>query len=134
MCLAEDQHAVQHLAAQGADKALADRVHPRHLDSAAQNPGPGGLEYGVEGAGEVRSAVADQDRMSPNRSSRLNIEVAGVAPSTRRLAGGDATRCIRRVPCSMSTRTYSARNTVSTWGKSTAKITDWACRNCPRSA
>src|ERR1017187_393438 len=29
--LAEDQHAVQELAAQGAGEALADRVHPRRL-------------------------------------------------------------------------------------------------------
>ena len=28
VCLAEDQHAVQELAAQGADEALADRVVP----------------------------------------------------------------------------------------------------------
>ena len=35
MPLAEDQHAVQKLAAQGADQALADRVHARSLDGGA---------------------------------------------------------------------------------------------------
>src|ERR1035438_6107842 len=35
MPLAEDQHAVQRLAAQGADQALADRVHARSLDGGA---------------------------------------------------------------------------------------------------
>ena len=34
MALPEDQHAVQELPAQGADEALADRVHPRSLDGA----------------------------------------------------------------------------------------------------
>jgi hypothetical protein len=57
--LPEDQHAVQDLPAQGADEALADRVHPRSLDRGAQDPGAGGLEDGVERGGEVRSAIAD---------------------------------------------------------------------------
>jgi hypothetical protein len=41
-------------------------------------------------------------------------------------------RCIRRVPCSMNTRTCSLlRSTVSTCRKSTATIPPaWACRNC----
>jgi hypothetical protein len=41
-------------------------------------------------------------------------------------------RCIRRVPCSMNTRTYSRfSSTVSTCRKSTARIpAAWACRNC----
>ena len=34
MSLAEDQHAVQVAAAQGADKALAGRVHVRSLEAA----------------------------------------------------------------------------------------------------
>ena len=38
MSLAEYQHPVEELAAQGADKAFADRVHARSLDSAAQRP------------------------------------------------------------------------------------------------
>jgi len=61
MALPEDQHAVQELPAQGADEALADRVHPRRLDGRAHDPGAGGLEDGVEGAGDVRSAVADEE-------------------------------------------------------------------------
>ena len=61
MPVAEDQHAVQYLSAQGADEALAGRVHARRLDGGAQDPGASGLEDGVEGCGEVRSAVADQE-------------------------------------------------------------------------
>ena len=62
--LAEDQHAVQYLAAQGADEAFADRVHPRRLDGTAQNPGAGGLEYSVERTGEV---------LIRGRGSELNV-------------------------------------------------------------
>jgi len=39
MLLAEDQHAVEEFAAQGADEAFAGRVHTRSLDGAAQNRG-----------------------------------------------------------------------------------------------
>jgi hypothetical protein len=48
MALSEDQRAVQELTAQGADEALADRVHPRSLDGRAHEPGAVGLEDGVE--------------------------------------------------------------------------------------
>ena len=47
MSLADDQHAFQDLAAQGADKALADRVPARCLDGGAQDPGARSLEDGV---------------------------------------------------------------------------------------
>jgi hypothetical protein len=55
---AEDEAAVKEFAPQGADEALADRVHPRRLHSSAQDRGAGGLEDGVEGTGEVRSFSA----------------------------------------------------------------------------
>jgi len=61
VALAEDQHAVEDLSAQGTDKALAGCVHARRLDGRAHDPGAGGLEDGVEGCGEVRSAVADHE-------------------------------------------------------------------------
>ena len=53
MRLTEDQHAVEELAAQGTEEAFAGRVHPGSLDSGPQDPGPVGLEDGVEGLGEV---------------------------------------------------------------------------------
>ena len=53
MSLAEDQHTVQDFAAQGADQALAGRVHARRLYSAAQNPGASGLAQGDGLAGDV---------------------------------------------------------------------------------
>ena len=61
MRLTENQHAVKELSAQGADEAFAGRVHARRLDSGAHDFGPGGLEDGVEGWREVRSAVAEQE-------------------------------------------------------------------------
>jgi hypothetical protein len=61
VCLAEDEGPVKELPAQGADEALADRVHPRRLRGGAHDGGAGGLEDGIEGRGEVRAAVADQE-------------------------------------------------------------------------
>ena len=63
--LTEDQHVVEELAAQGADEAFAGRVHARSLDGGAQDSGAGGLEDGLKGLGEVRSAVADQPIFAP---------------------------------------------------------------------
>jgi len=53
MCLTEDQHAVEELAAQGTEEAFAGCVHPGSLDSGLQDPGAVCLEDGVEGLGEV---------------------------------------------------------------------------------
>src|ERR1017187_7540745 len=133
MLLAEDQHAVQYLAAQGADEAFADRVHPRRLHGTAQNPGAGGLEHGVERGREVRSAVAEQepDVLEPlvEAEGRLRACCAVHSP-----VGCAVTppRCIRRLPCAMNTRTYSRlSSTESTCRKSTPTIpAAWACRNC----
>jgi hypothetical protein len=44
MRLTENQHAVEQLAAQGTDRALADCIHAPCLNSGAHDPGPGGLE------------------------------------------------------------------------------------------
>jgi hypothetical protein len=86
MPLAENQHAVQELAAQRADQALADRVHPRRPDRAAQDPGAGGLEDGVERAGEVRSAAADEELDVLESFVEAEGEVAGLLYGP--LAGG----------------------------------------------
>src|SRR5580704_5062459 len=138
MSLAEDQHAVEELAAHGAGEAFADRVHARRLDGGAQDPGAGGLEDGVEGAGEVRSAVADEEPDVLEPLAEAHAEIAGLLH--RPLTGGvrdDAAEmnpagAVLRVPCSMKTRMYSLfSSTVSTCRKSTARIPPaWACRNC----
>ena len=106
MCLAEDQHAVEDLAAQGADKALAGRVHARSLSRGPQYPGASGLEDGVERGGEVRSAVAEQepDALEPLAEADTRLRACCTVHSPVGLAVTPP-RCIRRVPCSMNTRT-----------------------------
>jgi len=78
MRLTENQHAVEDLSAQSADEPLADRVHPRRQDSGAQDPGTGGLEDGVEGSSEVRSAVTDQELNVLEPLAEAESEVAGL--------------------------------------------------------
>ena len=48
MSLAEDQHTIQELSAQGADETLADRIHARRLDSGSQDPGVWGARTRAE--------------------------------------------------------------------------------------
>ncbi len=86
MLLAKDQHAVQALAAQGPDEAFASRVHARSLDGCAQYPGAVCLEDGVEGLGEVRSAVADHELDVLEPFPEAEGEVAGLLHGP--LAGG----------------------------------------------
>ncbi len=92
MSLADDQHPVQDLAAQGADKALADRVPARCLDGGAQDPGARSLEDGVKGAGEIRPAAADQEPGVPGPLAGAEGQVAGLlhGPLARGVRG-DAT-------------------------------------------
>jgi hypothetical protein len=58
---AENQHPVQQFAAQRADESLAGRVHPRSLNSGAQDRDASGLEDRIERGREVRTAVADPE-------------------------------------------------------------------------
>jgi hypothetical protein len=81
VALAEDQHPVQELAAQGAGEALAGRVHPRRPDGGAHDRGAGGLEDGVERGGEVRAAVAEQE--SDVREPLAEGEGEGCGPAAR---------------------------------------------------
>jgi hypothetical protein len=84
MLLAEDQHAVQKLAAQGADEPFTGRIHTWSLDRCAQNPGASGLEDGVERGGEVRAAVAEQEPDVLEPLAEGKSEVAGKAGSGSR--------------------------------------------------
>ena len=56
----QNQEPVEQLAAQGADHPLADRVRLRGLRRAEEHPDACGGEDGVEGIGELPSAVPDQ--------------------------------------------------------------------------
>src|SRR5206468_9558360 len=84
--LAEDQRPVEEFAPQGADEALADRVHAGRLNGDAQDRGAGDLEDGVERGGEVRAAIADQE---PDVLESL-VEAEGQIPGLLHgpLAGG----------------------------------------------
>jgi hypothetical protein len=85
-------------------------------DGGAQDPGADGMEDGVEGCGEVRSAVADQELNVLEPLAEAGGEVAGLlygplASGVR----GDLSDVHPAVPCSMNTSTYSLlRSTVST--------------------
>jgi ferredoxin len=59
--LIDDQRPVEELPAQGADHRFADRVRLRCLRWAGQDPGALGGEHGIERAGELASAVPDQE-------------------------------------------------------------------------
>jgi hypothetical protein len=76
VCLAEDQHAVEDFAAQGADKALAGRVHARSLDRGAPTrrgagsmPAARRISHTVDGATVTPSTA----RPSIRRTSRQTI-------------------------------------------------------------
>jgi hypothetical protein len=89
--LVKNQGPVEELPAQGADEALADGVHPGRLHGGADDGGAGGLEDGVEGAGEVRSAVADEEPEVPEPVAEVEGQVADLLdrPVTGGV-GGDA--------------------------------------------
>ena len=57
----DDQQPAEDLAAQGTDDPFADRVRSRRLRRADENPDPFRPEHGIEGAGELASAVSDQE-------------------------------------------------------------------------
>ena len=71
--------------------------------------------------------------MSSNRSPRVRARLRACC-TVHSPVGLEVTppRCIRRVPCSMNTKTYRrVSSTVSTCRKSTARIpAAWVCRNC----
>src|ERR1039457_4312986 len=93
MRVADNQDPVQKLAAQGADEALAGRVHSGSLDGGAQDYGAGGLEDGIEESSEVRSAVADQESEVLEPLVETDGQVAGLlhGPLAGRV-GGDAAK------------------------------------------
>jgi hypothetical protein len=81
--LAEDQHTVQELTAQGTDEPLANRVHPRSLNSGAQDRDAAGLEDRIERGREVGAAVTDQE---PVLLENRILALTWAIPVFRRLA------------------------------------------------
>jgi hypothetical protein len=67
-------------------------AHPRRLHGGAQDRGAGGLEDGVEGRGEVRAAVTDQEPEVGELVAEVEGEVAGLLrrPVPGRVSGDAA--------------------------------------------
>ena len=75
MSLAEDQPAVQDLAAQGADEAFADRVHARSLHGGAQDPGPVARETASNECVKFSPRSRIRNLMPSNRSSKARARL-----------------------------------------------------------
>jgi hypothetical protein len=71
MPTAEDQHPVQYFSAQGADEALAGRVHARRLDSGTQDPAPAPWNTASNEAVKFDPRSRMRNLMSSNRSPRV---------------------------------------------------------------
>src|ERR1019366_373933 len=85
--LVQDQGPVEELTAQGANQALADRVHPRRLDRDAHDGGAGGLEDGIEGRGSS-SRGPGSGNGSPRTARRGRGPGCGPAAPSTRPSGG----------------------------------------------
>ena len=73
-----DQQVVEAFAAQRADEALGDRVCARCSDGCADDADVGAGEDGVEGGGELRIAVADQEPELLGAVAEVDQQVAGL--------------------------------------------------------
>jgi hypothetical protein len=98
MAAAEDEEPVQALPADGADKPLRDRVGARRPDGRLEDPDPFSAEDGVEGGGELRVAISNEelDRCCPFR--QVVAKVAGLLGDPARDRIGLKGPFIRSVP------------------------------------
>ena len=89
---AEDQHPVQEFVARCADVSLAGRVHPRSLNSGAQDRDASGLEDRIERGREVGAAVTDQEPEAREPLIQIQGQVAGLlhSPCAGRVRGDAA--------------------------------------------
>ena len=78
MILVPDEGTVQELTAASPDPAFSNRVHPRRPDVAAHGPDADVGEDGVEGGGEVRSAVADHELDPISLFTEVHEQVPGL--------------------------------------------------------
>jgi hypothetical protein len=82
MPTAEDQHPVQYLSAQGADEALAGRVHARRLDSGTQDPAPAPWNTASNEAVKFDPRSRMRNLMSSNRSPRVRARLRAWVPAS----------------------------------------------------
>ena len=73
----EDERPVEAVAPHGADPPLADRFGPGCLDWGLDYPGALGGEDGVEGGGELRVAISDEELDGICLLGELHRDVAG---------------------------------------------------------
>ena len=106
MARAGDQQVIEAFAAQRADEAFGDRIGPRCSNWGADDADVGAGEDGVEGGGELRIAVADQEPELLGAVAEVDQQVAGLLGDP--LAGGWAVipaRWTWRRSCSITTST-----------------------------
>ena len=83
MSLAEDEHAVGDLAADGADESFGTGVRPwaSRWDLANGDSGVG--QYGVEGGGELSGSVTDEEFELLGAVAEVDEQIAGLLGGPR---------------------------------------------------
>ncbi|MGW6403920.1 hypothetical protein [Streptomyces sp. NPDC055134] len=128
----EDQRPVEEFPPASADPPLNEGVCPRGPYRAEQHLDALRGEDGVEGVGELRISVPDQELHLVNAVVECHEEVAGLLGSLASgWVGGDAEKWTRRVEISMTAMQCRRRSRmVSRWERSTAMIPEaWLRRN-----
>jgi hypothetical protein len=125
VCGVDDEDPVEDLPAQAAHPAFHDRVRSGCLDRCLDDPDALGMEYGIEGAGELGIPVADQEPELAGLAAEVKQEKLRACWVTHVAAGWAVTPSTwtRRVACSTTARQYNRANVmVSAWKKSTANM------------
>ncbi len=113
MCGVDDEDPVEDLPAQAAHPAFHDRVRSGCLDWCLDDPDALGLEYGIEGAGELGIPVADQELELAGLVAEVEQEITRLLgdPYGGWLAVTPST-WTRRVACSTTARQYNRANVM----------------------
>jgi hypothetical protein len=114
MILVPDKGTVQQLTAASPDPAFSDRIHPRRPDAAEHGPDAGVGEDGVEGRGEVRSAVADHELDPISLFAEVHEQVPGLLGGPVPLQNPAATSDVRILDPVHAARWYSLMTPPST--------------------
>jgi hypothetical protein len=91
VCGVDDEDPVEDLPAQAAHPAFHDRVRSGCLDRCLDDPDALGMEYGIEGAGELGIPVADQEPELAGLVAEVEQEITRLLGDPRGgWLGGDA--------------------------------------------
>jgi hypothetical protein len=120
---------VEAFPAQCPDEPFRDRVRARCPDRGADDPDVGTGEHGVERGGELAVPVADQEPEPVGAFAEIHEQVAGLLgdPGAGGVGGDPGEVHVASAVLDHNEDIEAARNTVSTWAKSTARIA-WAAR------